>query len=842
MKLYPYQQKVTTLLHAGHNIVLQAPTGTGKTRAAIFPFLDGWNHEATAFPRQCIYAVPMRVLANQFVAEYSSPTTLNDIHPGLAINVGIQTGARPDDRKFEADLIFTTIDQVLSSFLTIPYSLSNRQANVNAGAIIGSYLVFDEFHLFPVDENGNGALATTLAMLQLLKGITPFVLMTATFSKTMLQRLCEILDAEPVILTQDEIDAIPSQQGKQRHYRYTAAELTPDAIISDFTDHQRTRTIVVCNTVQRAQTLTESLAADPRLAGVHVELLHSRFYASDRAEKEEAIRREFGEDKAAYQWGPAILVATQVIEVGLNLTCQVLHTEMAPAAAIIQRAGRCARFVGESGQVLVYDVPYREDGSFDFAPYMDARPSKATDEVETEGQSKVCERTQSALAALPPAGVVLNYHAELELVDQAHAPFDIRLLDMLQTNRHNLSRAIEDMLERHDRSRGRELIRDIDSRTVIIHPNPDEETVPNPYRYQGIGIRRNSLLAWYSRVQERAMELELDWVVKVVASEETDTDDATEEPEQGRKVETRWFQQGPSTIKQDIRGACKDIAGSGLLAINPALVQYDAVLGLRFVDGIPAPESPPAPKRRRDDDFGEIRRETYAEHIAGLYRVYTTKLHDQTAAVRQRLENHHGLECGQLDRAIRLMFAVHDLGKLDQQWQEWAHKWQARVSSLRNNSALRIDAAYMAAHTDYDRTTEWAENNKIRPRKPPHAAESARAGKALLDALAGRCDALYVALITAIVCHHSARLRSNHGPFAPVAQHARTAFNQAIECVGLLNDPVLRASSAKIDWKGFAAAEGLSDDIIRVDRRDQVMLYLLLARILRLADQKSQEH
>ncbi|NCC33159.1 MAG: DEAD/DEAH box helicase, partial [Chloroflexia bacterium] len=231
MPLYAYQERVDALLRAGRNIILQAPTGAGKTRAALFPFLDGWRNDPGAFPRQCIYAVPMRVLANQFEAEYKAIVTRFATSHGLTqVNsVCVQTGARPDDRKLESDLIFTTIDQVLSSFLTIPYSLSNRQANLNAGAIIGSYLVFDEFHLFPVDEHGNGALATTLAMLQLLKGMTPFVLMTATFSETMLRRLCTLLDAEPVVLTQEEIDAIPSQQGKQRRYRSLADELTSNA-------------------------------------------------------------------------------------------------------------------------------------------------------------------------------------------------------------------------------------------------------------------------------------------------------------------------------------------------------------------------------------------------------------------------------------------------------------------------------------------------------------------------------------------------------------------------------------------------------------------------------------
>jgi CRISPR-associated endonuclease/helicase Cas3 len=70
MALYPYQERVDALLRTGRNVILQAPTGAGKTRAALFPFLDSWRADPAVFPHQCIYAVPLRVLANQFEAEY----------------------------------------------------------------------------------------------------------------------------------------------------------------------------------------------------------------------------------------------------------------------------------------------------------------------------------------------------------------------------------------------------------------------------------------------------------------------------------------------------------------------------------------------------------------------------------------------------------------------------------------------------------------------------------------------------------------------------------------------------------------------------------------------------
>lgn len=529
LPLYPYQERVDELLRAGRSVILQAPTGAGKTHAALSPFLDGWRNDPARFPRQCLYAVPMRVLANQFEAEYRTIVADAD-HPtrfGLPNTVRIQTGARPEDRRFEADLVFTTIDQVLSSFLTIPYSLSNRQANLNAGALIGSYLVFDEFHLFPLDETGNGALATTLQILQMLKGITPFVLMTATFSSTMISRIAALLDAEPVTLTAEEIAALPSQRGKQRRYRLCGEQLDAEKVVSDLLTHERRRVIAICNTVDRAQTLVAELRAHPALAGVEIELLHSRFYASDRDEKERRIRHLFGEGCTANADAPVVLVATQVVEVGLNITCDVLHTELAPAAAIIQRAGRCARFAGETGEVLIYELPTTAAGEPDYAPYHE------------ESQKLLCEQTRTALQAkLPPEGRVLLYHDELALVDAAHSAYDEKLLETLQQRQQTLRERIEKAWRTQQRNLAGELIRDVDTRTVLIHSDPTASSLPNPYRYQGIGLRPNQLRRWYDAVWERAWELNLDWIARIAQSEES-TDGLGEGAEQRRRIITK---------------------------------------------------------------------------------------------------------------------------------------------------------------------------------------------------------------------------------------------------------------------------------------------------------------
>ena len=111
---------------------------------------------------------------------------------------------------------------------------------------------------------------------------------------------------------------------------------------------------MIMNTVGRAQEMFGQLR-DRLIDGEDMKLilLHSRFFKGDRSAKEQEVSRLFGK-KAE---GSAILVATQVVEAGLDISCEHLHTELGPMNALIQRAGRCACFEGEAGTVHIYPLP-----------------------------------------------------------------------------------------------------------------------------------------------------------------------------------------------------------------------------------------------------------------------------------------------------------------------------------------------------------------------------------------------------------------------------------------------------------------------------------------------------
>lgn len=96
---------------------------------------------------------------------------------------------------------------------------------------------------------------------------------------------------------------------------------------------------VIVNTVRRAQELAKACAL--RYGEDRVELLHSRFIDTDRAEKERNLLRMIG--KGAERPESKIIVGTQVMEQSLDIDFDVLATDLAPMDLLIQRIGRLHR-------------------------------------------------------------------------------------------------------------------------------------------------------------------------------------------------------------------------------------------------------------------------------------------------------------------------------------------------------------------------------------------------------------------------------------------------------------------------------------------------------------------
>ncbi len=433
---YQYQLKVADLLLSGKNVILTVPTGAGKTWASVLPFLYAQQTGKREFPQKMIYSLPLRTLANSIYSDVTK--VLNE--KKIIDKSSIHTGEYKNDEHFENDIIFSTIDQTLSNFLCFPLSLSKRQANINAGALVGSYLVFDEFHLL----DPKLSMATTIGMLKTLKNLCRFCIMTATLSEEYINKLKEVVNAEVVSINDFPEDAaIIKSLKKPKGYDAKKSVIVKNGTINAQTilKQHKNKTIVICNRVEKAQQLYNdliSLTGFGILSGINpnnIICLHSRFFDDDRKKKEEELKRLFGSKNEEN----AILISTQVIEAGMDISCDTMHVEISPINSFLQRAGRCARWEGEYGEILVYDIlelEEREKLEIETADEEEEKQKRAINNKYLPYDKSLCELTMEKLKGIS----TLDKDISQKLVDGILMNKELKDYSLIEQDNFNRSK------------------------------------------------------------------------------------------------------------------------------------------------------------------------------------------------------------------------------------------------------------------------------------------------------------------------------------------------------------------------------------------------------------------
>ncbi len=855
---YPYQKRVLQALMQGKNVILVVPTGGGKTRAATLPFFHNKAQEYRALPEKALYVVPMRVLATQCLTTCKTLYE-EELNPDLfreteAIyqrlkhhSISIQTGESPEDPQFEAMITACTIDQVLSGALGIPYSLDNRKANINVGAICSSYLILDEPHLYPVSEVGRsykGALTTCLELLRLLNGLTRFVFMSATMSGELVKRLCTMLDAQVIELDDTELDEL--NKGRSRVFARSPESLSAEQILQYHDRQHKHCSMVVCNTVQRAQEtyLQLSEAIEQQQLAIDLRLLHSRFTDEDRKTQagklSELLGKEQWQDGHYQGQKDVIVVATQVVEVGLDISVHTLHSEIAPANSLVQRAGRCGRFEQQAGRVIVYPLHLDED----------KKPASTLPYATT-----LCQSTWDALEQFD--GRVMGFREEQELINTVHTPDDLALLDRYEAHRYDLQREITTTLQTNERAHMSDLIREVNQVQLLIHDQPDEELKTRPWRWQSFGLHPSALMGkHWAQLRECQQKHDLTWMCKAAQVSKQEQQD--EEEDHRLPILYNW---PPLTVQEEIPGAL-------LIAMSQQLVTYDKKLGLVFLDGRIA--LPPSWKKRlveqhyqssllqpkfNNSNDGPTHIQTYMQHIGGLADAYHYALHHDLAYTMQRLEQLMHLAPGTIDTAIQLAIATHDLGKLDTQWQRWARAWQRLLHEKGQWSRpyQERDQTFFFAKTDYDyRSNEqrtWQKELSIK--RPKHACESVMVGRMLIMHSLGidgpqSTNIPVLRAVCGAIAHHHTPQAHEYGA-TKITAEAKAAIKKAFEVVRRdnswnydLDHLVLKFEKGDLFPANASRGRFTQPDVAAgPEKLLETWLAFLIVRALRLADQRA---
>jgi len=433
---YQYQ-----LAKEGWPDLLDVPTGMGKTAAITLAWLwkRGWRDGTRAetidasTPRRLVWCLPMRVLVEQTeenIRSWLANLGISGEAGDGKVSVHVLMSGSDDAAKAtwaehpEEDMILVgTQDMLLSRALMRGYGMSRYQWPIHFALLHNDCLwVFDEVQLM-------GAGLATSAQMEAFRRCFPpaktsrTLWVSATLNRDWLatvdmQRYQDSLNQRG--LGERDREQAGSRLRATKALAQASISLTKDASnkaglqayleqLRDLvleTHDPRAQTLVIVNRVERAQQLfgflREKRPDKPDL------LIHARFRATERAEQSKRLRGDSDIDR--------IIVATQAVEAGVDISSKRLITELAPWPSLVQRFGRCNRYGehnADGARILWVDLA--DDG--DALPY--------TMQTLTAARAKLASLASASPQDLPPTDEARPLAAVLRRKD---------LLDLFNTD------------------------------------------------------------------------------------------------------------------------------------------------------------------------------------------------------------------------------------------------------------------------------------------------------------------------------------------------------------------------------------------------------------------------
>ena len=346
--------KLDRLLNEEKKFVLIAclPTGYGKTtitnvlaRAALkgYPYFS-----------RVIHVLPMRSIADDIFLELKEDKTISS-------DLAVQHLLSPGSPFFAKRCIITTLDTFLLNFFKAPaYELSKlfhydtAHSEFPRAMIYTSIIVFDEFHLFTglgnIINERKALTSVIAAIISLVDSGVPVVIMSATIPNGLINQLEEeVKDARGILEKIEYKKGIDSEFDKKLEEKKKRLHVLNQEIIEILNNVDKNKNIlIVVNTVEKAKQIYNSI-----LNKEEVMLLHGKL--------PEILRSKFAKEMKRSK--PKILIATQVVEAGLNISYDILITDACPIDRLIQRAGRVCRFEEKEGDIYIsskieHSAPY----------------------------------------------------------------------------------------------------------------------------------------------------------------------------------------------------------------------------------------------------------------------------------------------------------------------------------------------------------------------------------------------------------------------------------------------------------------------------------------------------
>lgn len=303
-----------------HTLVV-APTGGGKTdfllkrtRGRIF------------------YTLPFQASINAMWKRFRDTIPNKDIRV-LHANSKITVGKHNIDEQMLQPLVGSSI-KVLT-----PHQLAGIIFGISGYETIlldlkGCDIILDEVHTY-----SGYSQSMILEIVKVLKYLNCRIhIGTATISTSLYEALLNLLGGS------DQVYEVRLETNELAQYnRHQVFKIEDDSEIDNILRkgvNEKKKILLVYNTVRKAQEVFESISNDyPNIPKL---LVHSRFRRKDRYNKEIKLKEEFnGVDNEDFN--PCIVVSTQVVEVSLDISFDMMISECAPFDSLVQRFGRVNR-------------------------------------------------------------------------------------------------------------------------------------------------------------------------------------------------------------------------------------------------------------------------------------------------------------------------------------------------------------------------------------------------------------------------------------------------------------------------------------------------------------------
>jgi CRISPR-associated endonuclease/helicase Cas3 len=258
------------------------------------------------------------VLHSNTILAYFQDALNDDVEPQKAIL--LSAANKNAARKIYAPIKVTTVYQLLNIFF------GRKFFEVGLLELTNSIIIFDEIHAY----DGH-TLGLILVMLKYLNKLNARIfIMTATLPHELKEQLREaacIRSTQEIALKHTY--PLCTEERRKLQAIDSLIEDNIDYIRQtiEFSRGEKKKVVIVCNTVSKAIKIWDALKNYNPL------LIHSRFTLGDRSKRECKGNLE----------KVSIVISTQVIEVSIDVSFDIMFTELAPADSLLQRFGRINR-------------------------------------------------------------------------------------------------------------------------------------------------------------------------------------------------------------------------------------------------------------------------------------------------------------------------------------------------------------------------------------------------------------------------------------------------------------------------------------------------------------------